>query len=326
MALQALSKRAEINAAFETFKRALTRGARPVKRQVGFQGGGGSLSVYWLPKEQFWCALEPTFASNRYWCAFGRENPSDTPSLSITCEINSPYSGVDRRVAGAFAQDAGGRLSIVHSGKIGGGRKGIGQTAFLAHCRCENVPVVFADGRTSEMLLVAALDSSKLRAEIGYFVREVDRVKTLLVKGLGVLPAQDKFTPEFSGKKQPYLPDTPVESVATHGLVVGELAALLEAAGRTPHNDRNRDLYLGTGEQPTHMFEIKTDLTTTSIYSGVGQLMLHGGAANSLRRVLVLPGMPSKSLAEKLASLDIDLLQYSWKGDQPVVKGLKELL
>src|SRR5262249_32854547 len=161
-------------------------------------------------------------------------------------------------------------------------------------CRCEDVPVLFADGRTSEMLLVGAINSSKFRAEVGYFVREVDRIKTILVKGESAAPA-DKFTPEFSGRKQRYLPEEPVESVATHGLVVGQLAALLEAEGWAPYNDRNRDLYLGSGDDPTHLFEVKTDLTTTSIYTAVGQLMLHGSLATSgLRRILVVPGAPTK--------------------------------
>ena len=69
MALTALSNRAEIRAAFDEFRKALTFGIKPVKKHVGYQGGGSTLNVYWLPKHQFWCALEPTLASNRYWCA-----------------------------------------------------------------------------------------------------------------------------------------------------------------------------------------------------------------------------------------------------------------
>jgi hypothetical protein len=70
----------------------------------------------------------------------------------------------------------------------------------------------------------------------------------------------------FSGKKRAYTADAPVEALATHGLVVDRLAALLKA--RDPHNDRHRDLYLGNGTAPTHLFEVKTDLTSTSIYAG----------------------------------------------------------
>src|SRR5262245_48043687 len=118
MALEALSKRTEVSAAFEAFRLALTNGIEPVKKHIGYQGGGSTLNVYWRAREGFWCALEPTRASNRYWCAFGLGNPDEPANLSIACEINSPHEGVDRRIAAAFARDARGHLSIVHSGKI----------------------------------------------------------------------------------------------------------------------------------------------------------------------------------------------------------------
>ena len=229
-------------------------------------------------------------------------------------------------MAGAFARDSRGQLCIVHSGKIGGGRKGIGQTAFLAQSRGAKVPVSFVDARTFEMVLIGVVGSARFRATVRDFVQEVDRVKALLVDGSGSVSGSDKFTPEFAGKKRSYLPDAPVETVATHGLVVSQLAKLLEEQGRTPHNDRNRDLYLGTGDQASHLFEIKTDLTTTSIYTAVGQLMLHGAAMNGLRRILVIPGVPGRALAQKLESLEITVLTYSWKGDQPIITGLSDLL
>ena len=326
MALQALSKRAEIRAAFDAFKRALTVGLRPLRRIVGYPGGSNEVPVYWLPKEQFWCVLERRQTWGGYWCFFGLEDPHKKRSnLTITCQINSPLAGVDRNMAGAFLRDSAGKLSVAHSGKIGGGRKGIGQTAFLSQCRCEEVSVSFADGQTSEMLLVGAIQSAKIRAEVAYFVREVQRVKTLIVEEGGTPTQGGKFTPEFSGKKRSYKTATDVESEATHGLVVGELAEILEA--RDPQNDRNRDLYLGGGKQPTHLFEVKTDLTTTSIYTGIGQLMLHGASGGKRPiRISVLPGNPSKQTAKRLESLRIRILKYRWEGAHPVITGVSKVL
>jgi hypothetical protein len=300
-------------------------GVQPIQRKLGWQGGGGVFNVYWLNKQGFWCVLEPALTENRYWCAFGVDNPHNTENLTITCEINPPFSGVNRRMAGAFARDSCGGLSIAHSGKVGGGRKGIGQAAFLSLCHCAAAPVTFADGITTEMLIVGALTSKKLRAEIAYFIREVERIKPMLVKAADAKNGAkgDKFAPEFSGKKKAFLVVGQVEAIATHGLVVGALADALEALSLAPHSDQQRDLFLGPGGAPTHLFEIKTDFTPYSIYTGVGQLMLHGVAKSaSPVRVLVIPGTPSGSLGAQVNALKVRMLTYSWEGDKPVIKNL----
>jgi hypothetical protein len=89
---------------------------------------------------------------------------------------------------------------------------------------------------------------------------------------------EDKFSPEFPGKRKSFVVEGAVEAIATHGLVVGALAEQLNALSLVPHNDRHRDLFLGSSGAPTHLFEIKTDVTPYSVYTGVGQLMLHGAA------------------------------------------------
>lgn len=231
-------------------------------------------------------------------------------------------------MGGAFIRDEEGGLSIGHSGKIGGGRKGIGQTAFLSLCRCAEAPVLFADGQTNDMLIVGAVGSAKFRAEIGYFVTEVQRIKKLLVTSDAAASAADRgFKPEFSGKRKAYQHEGAIESVATHGLVVGKLAAVLESHGLVPHSDRSRDLYLSQAGTATHLFEVKTDLSTTSVYTAVGQLMLHGAEDGmGLRRILVVPGSPTKKLASQLSTLKITVLEYSWEGSKPVLRGIKKVL
>jgi hypothetical protein len=179
----------------------------------------------------------------------GLDDPDEWDNLSITCEINPPVQGVNRRVAGAFLRGSDESLALGHSGKIGGGRKGIGQTALLADARSKKALVLFADGQTSTMLIVGAVNSSKFRAEVGYFVRDVQRVKALLTGEISAPPTvEDTFKPEFFGKKKPFSGPLEIEAVATHGLVVGALADALHALGKTPHNDLYRDLYLGAGD------------------------------------------------------------------------------
>jgi hypothetical protein len=69
MTLTALSNKSEIQAAYLDLKKALTKGIKPVERNVGWHGGGGTFSVYWDSTEKFWCLLKPSLVKNRYWCA-----------------------------------------------------------------------------------------------------------------------------------------------------------------------------------------------------------------------------------------------------------------
>src|SRR5436309_9377234 len=124
MTLSPITSRKEIRAAFKIMSEKLKKGAKPYRHYIGWQGGGGEYTVYWRQNEQMWVLLEPREIKNRYWCCFGIEHPPSTQSLSITCEVNPPIEGVDRRIAGAFLRDSLGAIYIAHSGKVGGARKG----------------------------------------------------------------------------------------------------------------------------------------------------------------------------------------------------------
>ena len=53
--------------------------------------------------------------------------------LGITVEINVAYQSQSKNIAGYFARDSVSKsIYLMHSGKIGGGAKGVGKNAFLA--------------------------------------------------------------------------------------------------------------------------------------------------------------------------------------------------
>ncbi len=56
--------------------------------------------------------------------------PMRRPSASITCEINLPRAGADRKVAGIIAADDRGALYLCHSGRMGGSRPGQRKSGF----------------------------------------------------------------------------------------------------------------------------------------------------------------------------------------------------
>jgi len=83
---------------------------------------------------------------------------------------------------------------------------------------------------------------------------------------------------------------------------------------------------LNSKNQVKVLFEVKTDLSTTSIYSAIGQLMLHGAAHSPApRKVMVLPGTPDSETSRILEKIGIDLISYDI-GEGTVFEGLEKIL
>jgi hypothetical protein len=133
------------------------------------------------------------------------------------------------------------------------------------------------------------------------------------------------FTPEFSGQRQSYEIVGTIESQSDHGLVITALYEVLKARGFNAGNDRHRDLFLATRDGTiTHLFEAKTELSTTSLYEGVGQLMLLGALRpTEPKRILVLPRRPV-ALRATLKRIGIRLVTYEWTDSKPMFHGLDE--
>jgi hypothetical protein len=59
------------------------------------------------------------------------------------------------------------------------------------------------------------------------------------------------------------------------------------------------------------VFEVKTSTDTTSVYTGIGQLMLHGAEASSAaERVLVVPGNPTAETSKRIRRVGVHVLHY----------------
>ena len=68
----------------------------------------------------------------RHWNAFGFGQPALRRSNTITVEINIALDVLSRRVGGLFARDdATGNTVLLHRGRIGGGKKGVGKATFM---------------------------------------------------------------------------------------------------------------------------------------------------------------------------------------------------
>jgi hypothetical protein len=104
------------------------------QRGIGFPGGNMSLPLFSKGEEQLWFATEWLRIEAkipRFWNGFGLFDP-DRTLQNIVVELNIASDSNNEQVAGFFAKDSvTGQVYLMHSGKVGGGRKGIGKSAFL---------------------------------------------------------------------------------------------------------------------------------------------------------------------------------------------------
>jgi 5-methylcytosine-specific restriction protein A len=177
--LKPVTNSTESERAFNIFKEHFALGASEFPdHRVGFQGGGHNCDVFWHEKLGVWGLFDPSLEKGRYWICYGLQNPADNPMLTITVETNPPKEGVNRRCAGVFLQDGQGNFYIAHSGKVGGGRKGIGKAAFRAFAQNEEwKEVAWPNGKHAEYRVISRLDAPDLPERMAEFVHEVARFK-----------------------------------------------------------------------------------------------------------------------------------------------------
>ena len=326
--LKILDDESDIREAQQRFEEVFERFIdEKIPAKLGHLGDSFEEELSWCKDLNIWMC-SGIIPGSRYWNAFGIGKPAEGKNVSITCEINFPLRGINRRVAGAFAVASLGGVHVVHRGRIGGGKKGIGKSLFQDNCRNEWRDV--KDGEVeSTVAMVGALSSPNFARQIRGFVCEVDRIKGLVSSGSSPIVTScdtHEFREEFSGTRR-YKAAKQVEALCDHGLVVNQLASALESLGFRVGNDRNRDLYVvDSSDRIATIFEVKTDVSKSSLYSAVGQLMLYGvDLPGRLRLILTIPEGMSTALEGKLNRLGIEVLTYGWSDDEVVFEGLDSL-
>jgi hypothetical protein len=323
----------QIAAANQQFADILTGGAEALGQMpIGFQGGHLEAAVFYQPELDLWMCFERE--ANRFWNAFGFGRPGGSAAASIITEINSPYDGIDRRMAGAFAVDSEGQTYLVHRGKIGGGQPGISKSAFLRHYR-ESMgalePVHDADN-TSEVIVIGALDDSRLPAHVASFVRTVSDFKRSVTRTEGVAAPASKrvslskvFSPEFSGTKT-YGTAERIVAKCTHGLIVNTLERALIESGHHTANDQLRDLMIFDAEGFLKaVFEVKPSWSPYAVYQAIGQLFFHTLDQPGVEKVVVLPENTPTGIRESLTRLGIGFIGFEWLGQRLQFQGLEQI-
>lgn len=168
----------EANHAFQQLVAGFRQGAESFPNcRLGFWGAGRRIEAHWHGQLRFWGAFERNADARRFRNAFGQDGPGINSQLEATVEINAPLSGVNRRLGGLFVTDGVQRF-FAHSGRVGGGRQGIGQYAFKAFTGPEPWrPVAWPSGAYTEVMLVTAVDAPDLVKRIHRHLRRVQQFK-----------------------------------------------------------------------------------------------------------------------------------------------------
>jgi hypothetical protein len=98
---------------------------------------------------------------------------SKSPGVSISVEINTVYTGRNDRAAGFFARDSEtGLVYFLHSGRVGGGAKGVGKNGFLTWAALAKQPlvdVVDSTGNIRDGLIIMPIEgAASARSAIRY--------------------------------------------------------------------------------------------------------------------------------------------------------------
>lgn len=240
--------------------------------------------------------------------------PGAQQRIDITVQLNFPRVSYNRRLAGAFVRDAHGDVFIAHRGRLTKGRSSLTKADVFR----EFAPRVIEaqdDGQTSDLILITSLDDKALADRLFEFALEAREVAVKLnAEGDQGRTATERVrTPQGSRpdsllKLRAYFDEYAGEGqtkghgggsrTVEHGDIVKALELKLRQSGST-QKAQAIDLAVVSGNT-VDLFEVKTSARTTDVYTGVGQLLIHGGCISDLlglavRRFLVLPAPPKRS-------------------------------
>jgi hypothetical protein len=304
------------------------RGQEKIPVTLGHQGASTRARVWWSNELGLWF-FPGKGEENRYWNAFGTTRPRPDAALSITCEINFPKEGTDRRIGGVFAADNKGSIFVVHRGKLGGGRKGIGKALFERQYR--GVWVDMEDGEeVASVAVVGLLLSPRFTRQLAQFVNKIN-----IIKDMAAPPSAQmemgfddlRLREELLGMRQcDLLRD--MASECDHGLIIRDLAAALKDLGWKIGNDGLRDLMTVDKEgQIAAVFQVKTNNLPKSVQEGATQLLVNSiHLPRPPRLILALPEPLDDVMTTKLRHLHIESMTYTWREDHAFFPGLDEYL
>lgn len=149
---------------------------------IGFPSGSWRTQVY-FDNNSIWYSTY-LIEGRRNWNGFGlAESLNQNRSNNIVVEVNTPLSGINKSVSGLFAKDDAGKIFLLHRGKIGGGRKGIGKNTFLEWYQKKPTTVVDDKNKSQPAILIGNISSKSIVLKLHEFVKDVYIFKQMVSSG-----------------------------------------------------------------------------------------------------------------------------------------------
>ena len=237
----------------------------------------------------------------------------------IASEINFPWAQIDRKTGGAFAEDARGNVFVIHRGKIGGGKKGIGKSLFEHNYR--GVWSFMEDGDSiSQVAVIGNLKSERFALQAAQFVKKIEMLKSAAAASTQteINFSEITFRENLIGSTTPSAEDE-IVSACDRELVISELAILLQKQKVKIGNDTESELFtVNTSENRiSHIFEVLTDTKENSLFAAAGKLLLQtSDAALRPHPVLVLPEDKMSHYADELERINISVIGFHWQEEE----------
>jgi len=306
---------------------------RRVVKNIGYPGGTTrNARVFTDGRYWFWSSDhdDPKASNPRRlnWFGLFRENAD----LQISVEINTAYQGRNDQVAGFFARDNETRsVYLFHSGRVGGGKKGVRKSAFLTWSNQHPIDVVDVSGGLREGVLVMPVEGTAATRSARRYIDAIADFKQAVRAGkVDTAEFQQKrkeledFYAESRGRRRGRRPGE-IDYLSRHGDVVD---ALYSWRRSTPLPNGARlvksiliDMGVAVGRDLVEVFEVKTSASRPDVYAAIGQLMVHG-TGDSCRRVIVLPYKEAMTsdLRDALDRLRIELLRFELDETKAVIR------
>lgn len=298
-----------------------------IKVKLGHQGASFSAKVLWCEELGIW-KFSRTVKDIRYWNAFGIGKPGTSGVLSIASEINFPWAQIDRKTGGAFAEDAWGNLFVIHRGKIGGGKKGVGKSLFEQNYR--GVWSLMEDGDSlSEVAVIGNLKSERFASQTALFVKKIEMMKLSAAKSAQTEMdfAEISFREDLIGCESP-LQEDEIADACDHDLIVSKLAAQLQRQKIKIGNDAESELFAvdASENKISHIFEIVANAKEKNVMAAAGRLLMQtSAAAVNPQPVAVLPRDIKETYAEALHRINISVIGSHWQENKVVFSGLEKI-
>lgn len=294
---------------------------------IGFPGGARQETVCFSQSLGMWYTTSMDVdGTERVWNSFGLQNPYEVYNLNIAVEINFPFVRKGD-VNGVFLKDEEDNIYVGHRGLVNiGGRKSIKR---IYDQYFGGVQECIDDNGNSEIIIISPLQCDKLAENIQVFVKRIATIKEEFRNGKWEThePPENSygFAPEPTLRK-PATINQIIEYNLEHGRIVNQLRETLSEFAQV-ENNKNIDLLIrNSGGVVTHVFEVKTSISTQSVYTAIGQLYFNSlSFSSSPVKVFVCPDILKKQLRNILRKLFIRIATFSVDGDKYIFYGIDQL-